>query len=109
MSSWLFLVALALVVLAGLHFAGVRGRALNLAAAAMVAGGIGYALQGHPGVPGAPAAGEAAHPPLQLTEPRQAFFGQFNPAERWLVMADAFASRARPNQKPGQATRHSQR
>jgi cytochrome c-type biogenesis protein CcmH/NrfG len=86
----------ALIAVAGvcLWWAGrVRGAGLQLALAAMMIGGAGYALQGRPGLVGAPRQGSARSAPLPLTEPRHAIFGQFTASERWLIIADSFASR----------------
>ena len=69
----------------------VRGAALTASAAALLLGGAGYALQGSPGVPGAPAQGEEGRDIFPLTQARHAFFGQFTFAEPWLRMSEALA------------------
>ena len=70
---------------------GVRGAALTASAAALLLGGAGYALQGRPGLPGAPAQGMEGRDVFPLTEARHAFFGEFTPAESWLRMSEALA------------------
>jgi cytochrome c-type biogenesis protein CcmH len=70
---------------------GVHGGLLTGSAAALLLGASGYALQGSPNVPGAPAQGRDAHDVLPLTDARHAFFGHFTPAETWLRMSEALA------------------
>lgn len=84
----LFLIALSLGALALLR---VRSAALSASAAALLLGGAGYAIQGSPDLPGAPAQGVEAHDIFPLTEARHAFFGNFTPAESWLRMSEALA------------------
>ena len=69
----------------------VRGAALTASAAALVLGGAGYAFQGSPGVPSAPAVESEAADYFPLTQARHAFFGYFTPAESWLRMSEALA------------------
>jgi cytochrome c-type biogenesis protein CcmH len=88
------LLGLVLVTAAGLWWFGrLRGAALQLAMAALMIGAAGYALQGRPDLPGAPKAAGQRPGPLPLTKPRNALFGQFNAADRWLIIADAYESR----------------
>ena len=70
-----------------------RGATLQLVLAALMVGGAGYALQGRPGLSGAPKAAGQRAAPLPLTRPRQAMFGQFTAADRWLIIADSYESR----------------
>jgi cytochrome c-type biogenesis protein CcmH len=87
---------LALVVLTGAGlwwFGHLRGAALQLALAALMLGSAGYALQGRPSLPGASRDAAHATAPLSLAEPRQAMLGRFNQSDRWLIIADSFASR----------------
>lgn len=72
-----------------------RGPMLTLAAAAIMFGCAGYALQGSPGLEAQPRHGAERGPPLPLTGARQAMMGQFDYADTWLNMADALASRGR--------------
>lgn len=88
-----FLILLLLIALSlgGLWLLRVRGPALTASAAALVLGGAGYALQGSPGVPSAPAVASEAGDFFPLTQARHAFFGYFTPAEPWLRMSEALA------------------
>jgi len=89
--GWLILLALIAVSLAALWWRGVRGGLLTASAAALLLGASGYALQGRPSLPGAPAAGDEARDVFPLTDARHAFFGHFTPAESWLRMSEALA------------------
>jgi cytochrome c-type biogenesis protein CcmH len=89
--GWLILIALIAASLAALRLLGVRGAPLTAGAAALLLGAAGYALQGSPGQPGAPAQGGEARDVIPLTEARHAFFGNFTSAESWLVMSEALA------------------
>jgi cytochrome c-type biogenesis protein CcmH len=82
----LWLIAASLALLWGL---GVRGGLLTGSAAALLVGASGYALQGRPNMPGAPAAIGEGHDVFPLTDARHAFFGYFTPAESWLRMSEA--------------------
>lgn len=89
--GWLVLLALLTASLGLLWFLGVRGGLLTASAAALLLGASGYALQGRPEVPGAPAQGSEGHDIFPLTDARHAFFGHFTPAESWLLMSEALA------------------
>lgn len=89
--GWLILIGLMVLSLAGLRLLRVRGAALTASAAALLLGGAGYALQGNPGLPGAPAQANEAADVFPLTKARHAFFGEFTPAESWLRMSEALA------------------
>ena len=89
--GWLILIGLMVLSLGGLRLLRVRGAALTASAAALLLGGAGYALQGSPGLPGAPAEVTEAGDVFPLTKARHAFFGQFTPAESWLRMSEALA------------------
>lgn len=94
MTGFLLLLGLAMAVTAGLWWFGrVRGSALQLAAAALMIGGAGYALQGRPALPGAPKDAAQRSAPLPLTAAREAMLGQFNTTSRWLTISDSFARR----------------
>jgi cytochrome c-type biogenesis protein CcmH len=84
----LLLIALSL---AALWLLGVRGGLLKATAAALFVGAIGYAVQGQPDLPGAPAQSTEAANVLPLAEARRAFFGRFTPEETWLGMSEALA------------------
>jgi cytochrome c-type biogenesis protein CcmH len=87
--GWLTLLLLAAASLGLLWVLGVRGGLLTAGAAALFLGASGYALQGRPDVPGAPAALGDAHDIFPLTDARHAFFGHFAPGESWLRMSEA--------------------
>jgi cytochrome c-type biogenesis protein CcmH len=89
--GWLTLFGLAAASLAALWALGVRTALLTAAAAALMLGASGYALQGRPGLAGAPAQGGEGRDIFPLTEARHAFFGNFSPEESWLLMSEALA------------------
>lgn len=89
--GWLLLLLLVAAALAALWLMGVRGGALSASAAALLVGGAGYALQGNPSLPGAPARSSSERDMMPLTQARHAFFGSFTPAETWLRMSEALA------------------
>ncbi|MGI8706256.1 MAG: tetratricopeptide repeat protein [Sphingomicrobium sp.] len=94
MSAWIVLGLLFIAALGALWALGLRGPLLQMAAAALLFGCAGYALQGHPGLPGSPRAERSPEPPpIPLTRLRHAFFGQFTGAESWLRISEALASR----------------
>jgi cytochrome c-type biogenesis protein CcmH len=99
-----FAVLLVLVAVAGagLWWLGrLRGAALQLVLAALMLGSAGYALQGRPSLPGSPREGGRRAAPVPLTEPRQAMLGRFNQSDRWLIIADSFASRGQTGEAVG--------
>ena len=87
--GWVTLLLLIAVSLAFLWLLGVRGGILTAGAAALLLGASGYALQGSPDLPAAPAQGGEGHDIFPLTDARHAFFGHFTPAETWLRMSEA--------------------
>jgi len=89
--GFLILVLLIALSLGALWLLRVRGAALTASAAALLLSGAGYALQGSPGVPGAPAQNTEGRDIFPLTQARHAFFGQFTFAEPWLRMSEALA------------------
>ena len=91
--GWLFLILLIAIAIGALWLLKVRGPMLKAVAAAMLLGASGYALQGRPGLSGAPAPGRAMQGVLPLTKARHAFFGSFTAAESWMRMSEALASR----------------
>ena len=64
---------------------------MTASAAALLLGAAGYAFQGQPSLPGAPAQGTEGRDVFPLTQARHAFFGNFTPAESWLRMSEALA------------------
>ena len=89
--GWAVLLVLIVLSLGGLWLLRVRGGVLTAAAAALLLGASGYALQGRPDLPGAPASSSEAGEFFPLTQARHAFFGNFTPAETWLTMSEALA------------------
>lgn len=101
MSGWIFLALLFIAALAGLRLLGVRGPIFQFAAAALLFGSAGYALQGKPELRGRSSAAAATQPPIPLTRFRHAFFGQFTGAESWLRISEAYASRGKTYEAAG--------
>lgn len=68
---------------------------MQLAGAAMLFGLGGYALQGRAGLPGSPASerARAALPPVIPLEMAGEFYGRFNSAYPWLVIANGYSER----------------
>lgn len=89
--GWLILLVMIAFCLGLLWQLGVRGGLLTASLAALLLGASGYAFQGRPTIPGAPAQGGAAHDVFPLTDARHAFYGSFTPAETWLRMSEALA------------------
>lgn len=89
--GWLMLLLLAIVALAVLWLLGARGGLLTASAAALLLGASGYALQGSPELPGAPAQDTEGQDVFPLTDARHAFFGHFTPAESWIRISEALA------------------
>src|SRR6476469_6908759 len=82
--GWIALLVLAALSLGALRLLGLREGFLTASAAALLLGAAGYALQGSPSLPAAPAKSGEGHEILPLTDARHAFYGYFSPAEPWL-------------------------
>lgn len=95
MTGFLIPAVLGLLTIAAMRLGGVRGPVLTMAAAAVLFGCAGYALQGTPDLVGAPREGPGREAPLPLTGARQALLGQFDPSDNWLNIADALESRGK--------------
>ncbi|WP_265562573.1 tetratricopeptide repeat protein [Sphingomicrobium arenosum] len=94
MTGLLLLLLLALLVMAALFVAKVRGPALSLTAAALLFGGAGYALTGNPGLEGRPVASRPPLPsPLSLKGAREAFYGRFTWLDQWAILSESYAAR----------------
>ena len=93
MTSYLILLLLSALALGVIHFAGLRGSWFTLAASALLIGGAGYAVQGRPGLAGAPRGQAAPEPPISLVKARNAFLGEFSGRSHWLIISDSYASR----------------
>ena len=89
--GWLVLLVLFALSLGLVRLLGVRGAMLKAVAAALLIGAAGYALQGRPATPDSPAEGSAGREILPLTGARHAFYGNFSPEERWLLLSEAMA------------------
>jgi cytochrome c-type biogenesis protein CcmH len=89
--GWAILLLLVGLSLGALRLFRVKGAALTASAAALVLGAAGYALQGRPDLPAAPAQPIEAGDIFPLTEARHAFFGNFAPGETWIRMSEALA------------------
>ena len=93
MSGWITLAALIALSLGAFWLFGLRGAMLKLAAAALLVGASGYALQGSPGLAGSRPTGAASRKIIPLTAARHAFFGDFSASEHWLLMSESMARR----------------
>ena len=89
--GWLTLFFLIALALAFLWLMRVRGGLLTASAAALLLGASGYALQGRPNLPGAPAKGTASGETVPLAQARHAFFSEISGEESWLRMSEALA------------------
>lgn len=89
--GWVILILLVAVSMGALWLFKLRGGLLTAALAALVFGAAGYAFQGSPGLPGAPAQASGAREIVPLSGARHAFFGNFTPEESWLGLADGLA------------------
>jgi cytochrome c-type biogenesis protein CcmH len=93
MSGWLAVLILIALALGALWLLRVRGAMLQIAAAAIMFGAIGYAVQGHPALRGSPGSASSVAAPIPLTPLRHAFYGEFTPAEHWLIISESLARR----------------
>ena len=93
--GWLILLLLTASGVGALWLLRLRGPMLTAAAAALLIGASGYALQGRPGLPGSSVSQTAGDGNVPLGEARHAFFERFSGAEGWLVMAEALERRGR--------------
>ena len=91
MIGWFVLLAMVAIALGAIRWFGVRGGLFTATAAAMFFGAVGYAVQGRPGLAGAPARGSAGAGTVPLTDARHAFYGDFSPEESWMRISEALA------------------
>lgn len=91
MSGWLTLALLFAASAGSLWLLGVRGGMLQFAAAALLFGCAGYAIQGHPALKGSPRKAGDVSRPVPLTDMRHAFFGNFSAEESWLSISEGLA------------------
>ena len=101
MTGFVILLVLAGLALGALRLLGLGGPLLTMAAAALMFGGAGYALQGHPGLGGSTGQGSVEARHLPLGNARHALLGQFTSSERWLIIADSYASRGKTEDAVG--------
>jgi cytochrome c-type biogenesis protein CcmH/NrfG len=101
MTGYISLLLLAGLALAGLRLLGMRGALLTMAAAGLMFGAAGYAVQGRPGLSGSPARGLAQSSHVPLAKARHALIGQFTGSERWLILADSYAARGKTEDAVG--------
>jgi cytochrome c-type biogenesis protein CcmH len=101
MTGFLLLLILIGLSLGALWLLKVRGPLLTMAAAALMFGGAGYAVQGRPGLAGSPAKGTAEAHYLPLAKARHVFLGQFTKSEHWMILADSFAARGQTEEAVG--------
>jgi len=99
--GYVLLLLLVAFALGAMRLAGLKGPLLTLAAAALLFGSAGYALQGRPGLHGAAPKPSAESAPMPLANARHAFFGRFNRADRWLIISDSYASRGKSEDAVG--------
>jgi cytochrome c-type biogenesis protein CcmH/NrfG len=94
MTGWVSLGILSILSFGALLAVGrLKGGLWQIAAAAILLGMTGYALQGHPSLPSSPAKslGGSEDAAVQLVEMRAEMDQSFGGAKRWLVTADSFA------------------
>ena len=91
---WLWVLLAAALTIGGIFWLGrLPAAARPLAGAAVMLGLAGYALQGHPSLPGKPVmvAEEPEGFGEAITDQRQGMAERFGPAAQWLGMSDGFA------------------
>jgi cytochrome c-type biogenesis protein CcmH/NrfG len=94
--GWFLILILALLVFTALwHFGRLERGPMQFVAAALLLALAGYAWQGRPGLAGAPreAAAKAEAPESVFTSLRRETFGQFDAADRWLIISDNYRRR----------------
>ncbi|GGO93800.1 hypothetical protein EV664_10381 [Stakelama pacifica] len=91
MSGWLILGGVAALVVALLFVLGVSRSLWTFVLSALSLGGAGYALQGYPFMPGAPAqkSSEVAEIDQQMVDMREAMFGKITYERPIFIAADA--------------------
>ena len=101
MSGLLTIVLIVAATLGLMWLLKVRGAVLMLAAAALMFGAAGYALQGRPALGGSPHLAAGRAPPLPLTTARKALMGQFTAADTWITISEGFAARGKTQDAVG--------
>ena len=95
MTGFFILLVLVGLALGALRLLGLRGPLLTMAAAALMFGGAGYALQGRPDLPGSLAKGGAESRHLPVAKARHEMLGRFTRSETWLIIAESYAARGK--------------
>ncbi len=93
MTGLMILAAIVAATLGLLWLLRLRGASFTLAAAALMLGAAGYAVQGRPALGGSPRSAAARPAPMPLTAARKALMGQFNAADTWMTISEGYASR----------------
>ena len=91
---WVWIMVLAALTIGGMMFVGKLSKgAQPLAAAAVMLGLAGYALQGHPSLPGKPVAAVTEPDGFGevITDQRKGMSDRFGPSAQWLALSDGFA------------------
>jgi cytochrome c-type biogenesis protein CcmH/NrfG len=91
--GWFVILIMALLLFVGLwHFAKLEKGPLQFLLAALLLAFAGYAWQGSPSIEGAPRKMEVAEkqPDSAFMSLRREMFGQFDTADRWLIMAENY-------------------
>jgi cytochrome c-type biogenesis protein CcmH len=91
MIGWFALLLLLGIAGVALWLMRVRGAMLQACCAALLMGAAGYAFQGRPSLPSAPADPALEHQVVPLTQARHAFYGNFSGEESWMTMSEALA------------------
>jgi cytochrome c-type biogenesis protein CcmH len=93
MTGWLASALMVALAIGVFHWLGLRGAMLQLAAAALLLGAAGYAIQGRPGLPSSEREPQASRQAIPLGNARRAFFGEIGGSSHWLTLSDSMASR----------------
>jgi len=101
MTAYFILLTLTGLSLGVIRVSGLRGSWLMMAAAALLLGAAGYAVEGRPDLAGSPRAGIAPEPPISLVPARNAFLGEFSGRSHWLIISDSFAARGQTRDAVG--------
>jgi cytochrome c-type biogenesis protein CcmH/NrfG len=102
--GWLILILMAAAVLASLwRFARLDRAGLQFVASALLLALAGYAWQGSPGFAGSPRRAAERPPPPETAfmTLRRDMFGQFDTADRWLIIAELYLRRGDTAQGAG--------
>ena len=101
MTGWLILALIVAATLGLLWLLKLRGAIFTLAAAALMIGTAGYALQGRPALGGSPDLAANRPPPVPLTTARKALMGQFTAADSWMTISESYAARGQSEDAVG--------